>query len=58
MDYAHGELGIPYSYSTELRDEGIYGFLLPPEYIVETGEENWAMHKMVAKFIMEKYSSP
>lgn len=32
---------IPYVYTIELRDEGSYGFLLPPDQILETGEETW-----------------
>ena len=32
-------LNIPYSWVYELRDTGDYGFLLPPRYIKEVGQE-------------------
>ncbi|XP_063442535.1 carboxypeptidase B-like [Mytilus trossulus] len=38
-DYAKGVAGIQYSYTVELRDEGNYGFELPANQIVPTGEE-------------------
>ena len=30
-----------YSFSVELRDTGRYGFLLPPDQIIPTGEETF-----------------
>lgn len=38
-DWAFGVAGIPYVYTIELRDTGRYGFILPKEYIIPTGEE-------------------
>lgn len=38
-DWAHGQLGIPYSLTIELPDDGAYGFLLPPAYIRNVGDE-------------------
>jgi extracellular matrix protein 14 len=38
-DWAYGVAGIPYVYTIELRDTGRYGFILPKEYIIPTGEE-------------------
>ncbi|KAF6719093.1 Carboxypeptidase A1 [Oryzias melastigma] len=35
------EQGIKYSYTFELRDTGVYGFLLPAKQIVPTAEETW-----------------
>ena len=35
--------------SIELRDTGLYGFILPPEQIIPTAEEAWAFHKVVFK---------
>ena len=32
--------------SIELRDTGLYGFILPPEQIIATAEEAWAFHKV------------
>jgi hypothetical protein len=34
--------GIVYSFGTELRDQGFYGFELPAEQIIPSGEENYA----------------
>ena len=34
--------GATYSYVSEVRDEGQYGFILPPDQIIPTGEEIWA----------------
>ncbi|XP_047735826.1 carboxypeptidase B [Hyalella azteca] len=38
-DYAHGHLGIPYSFALELRDRGEHGYLLPRDQIEPTAEE-------------------
>lgn len=39
MDYVKGALHKPIAYTYELRDKGRYGFLLPPDQIIPTGEE-------------------
>lgn len=39
MDYIKGTYKIPLAYTYELRDKGAYGFLLPPDQILPTGEE-------------------
>ena len=41
-DWSKAVLGIKYSYTIELRDQGRYGFLLPEDQIIPTGEETWA----------------
>ena len=56
MDWALGELGIPYSYGMELRDTGLNGFVLPPEEIIPTGEEFWAFHKSAGEQIIEEFA--
>ncbi|CAG9565668.1 unnamed protein product [Danaus chrysippus] len=39
FDWAKGGAGIPLVFLYELRDEGQYGFLLPPEQIIPNSEE-------------------
>ena len=55
IDWTMGELGIPYSYGMELRDTGAYGFLLPPEQIIPTGEEVFAFHLTAAREIIKEF---
>jgi len=55
LDWALGEAGIPYSYGMELRDTGTYGFLLPPEQIIPTGEETWAFHMTAAREVAKEF---
>jgi len=55
LDWTLGEAGIPYSYAMELRDTGNYGFILPPDQIIPTGEEVWAFHLTVARQIIQEF---
>ena len=55
LDWTLGELGIPYSYAMELRDTGEFGFLLPEDQIIPTGEEVWAFHMTVARDIIKEF---
>jgi len=42
---------IPLSYTIEMRDTGAYGFLLPADQIIPTGEEVWAALLYLVNFI-------
>ncbi|GAA5929250.1 putative metallocarboxypeptidase [Sporobolomyces koalae] len=53
LDWAYERAGIPWSFTAQLRDSGIYGFLLPPSQIRPSGEEFYAALKQLAKFIVE-----
>ncbi|KAL6261581.1 hypothetical protein P5V15_006667 [Pogonomyrmex californicus] len=48
MDWVKGTFGIPIAYTYELRDQGNYGFVLPPSQIIPTGEET--LDSLVAMF--------
>ncbi|XP_050426299.1 carboxypeptidase B-like isoform X2 [Adelges cooleyi] len=52
-DWAKGKAGIKYSYTIELPDTGLYGFLLPAEKIVPTGKEIFTGIKSIAKSIIK-----
>jgi len=52
-DWAKGKAGIKYSYTIELPDKGMYGFLLPAEKIVPTGKEIFTGIKSIAKSILK-----
>jgi carboxypeptidase B len=51
-DYLYAA-GVRYSTCVELRDTGRYGFLLPPEQIIPTGEEIWAAAKVMGQYILD-----
>merc|ERR1719317_179232 len=55
MDWALGEAGIKYSFSMHLRDQGMYGFLLPANQIIPSGEEVWSFHSIVAREIIKEF---
>merc|ERR1711970_1423334 len=57
LDWALGVAHIPYVYSIELRDTGLYGFILPPEQIIPTAEEAWAFHKVAAEQMITEFGS-
>lgn len=41
------------SFTVELRDTGRYGFVLPPNLILPTCEENWAAIKALAMRLLQ-----
>uniref|UniRef100_A0A8C1YIL7 Carboxypeptidase B n=1 Tax=Cyprinus carpio TaxID=7962 RepID=A0A8C1YIL7_CYPCA len=50
-DWAY-DLGVKYSYTFELRDEGHYGFLLPESQIKPTCEETMLAVKYIASYVL------
>merc|ERR1719228_92838 len=51
-DWAY-DLGVKYSYTYELRDEGRYGFLLPESQIKPTCEETMLAVKYIATYVQK-----
>ncbi|KAK0392138.1 hypothetical protein NLU13_1636 [Sarocladium strictum] len=52
IDWFYHELGARYSYQIKLRDTGSYGFLLPKEHIIPTGEEMLNALKYFGDFLL------
>lgn len=48
-------IGIPFSYTFELRDTGTHGFVLPPEQIQPTCEETMLAVTTIIDYIDQKY---
>merc|ERR1711936_302010 len=52
-DWYKGVLGSRFAFTTELRDTGSHGFVLPKEQIIPSGEEMWAGFEVVINRILE-----
>lgn len=52
LDWFYHEAHVPYSYQIKLRDTGNYGFLLPADNIVSTGEEALAAVKYLGRWLL------
>jgi extracellular matrix protein 14 len=52
IDWFYHEMNVRYSYQIKLRDTGSYGFLLPSEEIVPTGEETFNALKYFGDFLL------
>ncbi len=53
VDWVYGDQGV-FSWTIELRDEGQFGFVLPPEQIIPTGEENFEAVLTLAEWATEE----
>lgn len=47
-DWVQYRINPPYVYNVFLKDQGRYGYLMPPHYIVESGEETFEFMKTIA----------
>jgi len=52
-DWYKGVLGARFSFTTELRDTGRHGFILPKSQIKPSGEEMWAGFEVVIKKLIQ-----
>lgn len=52
MDWFYHEMRVRYSYQIKLRDTGSYGFLLPKENIIPTGDEAFNAVKYFGDFLL------
>lgn len=52
MDWFYQEMKAHFSYQIKLRDHGLYGFLLPEEEIIPTGQEMFFVMKYVADYLL------
>ena len=46
-DWAKGVIGMKYTYTIELRDNGRYGFILPASFIQPTAKEGLAALRVI-----------
>ncbi|XP_067145061.1 carboxypeptidase B-like [Centruroides vittatus] len=53
-DWVYQEAGVKYSFAVELRDTGLFGFLLPRDQIVPTAEETWAGIRAAVLYISKQ----
>ncbi|GAA6009297.1 hypothetical protein JCM10207_004340 [Rhodosporidiobolus poonsookiae] len=54
VDWTYAVGKIRWSFATELRDGGVFGFLLPPSQIRPSGEEMSAALRSLTQFILDK----
>lgn len=53
-DWALGVAKVPLSYTMELRDEGVAGFVLPPNQILPAANEAWAAMKSLGEYVAKR----
>ncbi|RUS14000.1 hypothetical protein BC937DRAFT_94488 [Endogone sp. FLAS-F59071] len=54
VDWVYARSGVKYSFAVELRDKGEYGFVLPPEQIIPSGEEVLEAVLTLVEYIVER----
>jgi len=52
-DWYKGVVGTRFAFTTELRDTGRHGFVLPKDQIIPSGEEMWAGFEVVINRLIE-----
>jgi carboxypeptidase A2 len=55
-DWTYGDRRI-FGFAIELRDTGRYGFLLPPDQIIPTSQENFAAISLLAQWVIDNFGS-
>ena len=54
LDWTYHTIGVKWSFTANLRDQGVYAFLLPAAQIVDSGQELLAGLLALAEFIAKK----
>ncbi|KAJ3303838.1 Carboxypeptidase A4, partial [Blyttiomyces sp. JEL0837] len=54
VDWAYEKANVTFAYGVELRDQGMYGFLLPAKQIIPSGEETFAAVMAMSAFIAKE----
>ncbi|KAH9909496.1 hypothetical protein F4778DRAFT_787 [Xylariomycetidae sp. FL2044] len=54
-DHVYAEGNADFSYTIELRDTGEYGFVLPPELVRPTAEEQWEGQRVMLDLLDEEF---
>ncbi|RMZ93180.1 carboxypeptidase A2 [Brachionus plicatilis] len=54
VDWTYDTAKILYSYAVELRDQGQYGFMLPPDQIIPSGLETFEAMKALSFYILKQ----
>jgi len=57
VDWAYETANCTFTYTVELRDTGRYGFILPPNQIIPSGQELFAAIKAMGTYIADYYKN-
>jgi extracellular matrix protein 14 len=57
LDWFYHDVGVRYAFQIKLRDMGAYGFLLPKDYIIPTGEEGVSAIRHFGEFMLNAVSN-